>query len=439
MVERAWTFRFYNKKSSEDGHAFDTWENENRSKKEIMSIKVTIRGFQSIKHPVEILVEGYSVIEGESNLGKSAVIRAIHAALSNRAGTEFITEEESVCEVVIKSLGHTVRWSKDHKSTFYEVDGVKISKPGRGTVPDEVRAAGLYAIKTIDKELHWPQIHFQWEQPFIIGAYTDTLAAELLGASQDTVKIGRAIKLVNGDVTKCKARVEFLEKQHQELVTSVAKMEDMADRLNALQRMVDHTEKVKDEALKQESTYQDLVDKYRSFWGGWKISSAVAKVSVPATLDVSYHEKLVNLYRRYTQTCFLMEVSSKNQDAVPAILDGREYITEITRLDRELNQVSRQIQTTGPVVSIQQPQKVDGQGIVNRIHSLKGLREQYLRAQKDLDSSVRVTGEINIELKQVDGEREKLRYLVGSIERCPLCSAPMKDGCYCPEEGTLVG
>jgi len=399
-----------------------------------VSIKVKIRGFQSIKNPIEIVVDGYCTIEGESNLGKSAVIRAIHAALSNRAGTEFITEDELACEVTIESLGHTIKWHKDHKSTLYEVDGVRINKPGRGTVPDEVRAAGLCAIKTLDKELHWPQIHFQWEQPFIIGSYTDILAAELLGASQDTVKIGRAIKLVNSDVTKYKIKTDFLEKQSQELTTTVGKMEEIAAKLNALQKVVDQTETVMNDALKKESTYRDLVGRYRSSWGSWRVSSAAAKASVPATLDVSHHEKLTDLYRRYTQACFLVETSSKNQGVVPEILDGREYITEINYLYKALNRVSEQIQIMGPVVSIQEPQRLDGQGIASKLRSLRSLQEQYLKIQKDLDSSVRLTDEINAELKKTDGERKKINHLVESIERCPLCSAPMRDGIYCPDE-----
>lgn len=403
-----------------------------------MSLRIKIRGFQSIKNPIEIVVDGYCTIEGESNLGKSAVIRAIHAALSNRAGTEFITEDELACEVVIESLGHKVKWYKDRKGTSYEVDGTKINKPGRGTIPDEVKTVGLYAIKTLDKELHWPQIHFQWEQPFIIGSYTDTLAAELLGASQDTVKVSRAIKLVNADVTKCKTKAEFLDKQHQELVTTVEKMEGIAANLNTLQQAVDQTETVRNEALKQESTYRGLVGRYRLSWNGWKISSTAAKAIVPATLDVSYHEKLTDLHRRYTQACSLVEMSSKNQGVVPEVMNGREYITEITRLYNESKRISQQIRITGLVVSLPQVQRPEGQKIVNRIHSLKRLQEQFLKAQKEIDSHARLMGEITTELKEIDGEREKIHHLVGSIERCPLCSAPMKDGVYCPDDAVSV-
>jgi hypothetical protein len=403
-----------------------------------LSLRIKIRGFQSIKNPVEVVVDGYCTIEGESNLGKSAVIRAIHAALSNRAGSEFITEDELACEVIIESLGHMVRWYKDRKSIFYEVDGVKINKPGRGTVPDEVKVAGLCAIKTLDKELHWPQIHFQWEQPFIIGSYTDTLAAELLGASQDTIKISRAIKLVNADVAKCKTSVDFLEKQHKELVTTVENMEVSVTKLNELQKTVDQTETVRNASLKQESIYRDLIGRYRLSWNSWKVSSAAAKVTIPGTLDVSHYERITDLYKRYNQACFLIEVSSKNQNTVIEILDGRESIIEINRLYNELNRVSQRIKILDLAVSLPQIEKPDGQTIINRIHLLKNLQGQFLKTQRDVDSYARVIDEISIELKEIDEERKKINHMVSSIERCPLCSAPMRNGSYCPDE-VLIG
>ena len=399
-----------------------------------MSLKIKIRGFQSVKNPVEIIVDGYCTIEGESNLGKSAVIRAIHAALCNRAGTEFITEDELDCEVIIESLGHTIKWAKSRKATVYEIDGNKINKPGKGTIPDEVRIAGLYAIRTLDKELHWPQFHFQWDQPFIVGSYTDILAAELLGASKETVTIGKAIKLVNQDVTKCKTRTDFLERQHLELVANVRIMEEIATRLNATQQEVDQVEAVRNAALKQESTYQELIGRYRSSWSGWKVSSVAAKVTIPSVLDVSSHARLTDIYRRYTRALSLVDLSSKNQGIVPEAPDNRQHITDIIRLYKESNRVSQQIQIMASVVSISQPKRPDGQGIASRIQSLKSLQTQFLKAQKELDSSIRVKGEIDTELREIDEERKKINYFVGSIERCPLCLAPMKDGVYCPEE-----
>jgi hypothetical protein len=88
----------------------------------------------------------------------------------------------------------------------------------------------------------------------------------------------------------------------------------------------------------------------------------------------------------------------------------------------------------GSVVSFPQVQRLDGQGIVNRIHSLKSLQEQFLKAQENIDSHARVMGEISTELKKIDGERGKINHLVGSIEKCPLCLAPMRNGIYCSDE-----
>jgi hypothetical protein len=396
-----------------------------------LSLKITIRGFQSIKNPVEILIDGYCTIEGESNLGKSAVVRALHAAVSNRIGTEFITEGVEDCDIAIESPNHSLKWLKTRKATVYEVDGKAIHKPGKGTIPDEVMVLGIAAIKTIDRELHWPQIHFQWEQPFIIGSHTDTTAAELLGASQDTATISRAIKLVNSDVAKCKIKADLLEKQHQELTVSVTKMEELSLKLNALQQEADQKERERNTALKKETVYRDLITRYRNAWRGWKVSSTAAKAAVPAHLDVSYHEKLTDLYRRYLRAQALNNISSKSYP-IPKIPDACERVVEVTRLYRESNRLLQRIQVLGQAIKLPRIQCPDLQKIVVRIASLKSLQKQFLKAQKDLDSSVQLNGKITIELKQLEEERKQIEYLVSSIEKCPLCSAPMKDGVFCP-------
>ena len=51
---------------------------------------VRIRGFQSWKQ-ADLDLEPLTVVVGESDQGKSALIRALESVMENRAGTEFIT------------------------------------------------------------------------------------------------------------------------------------------------------------------------------------------------------------------------------------------------------------------------------------------------------------------------------------------------------------
>ena len=52
-------------------------------------IEVEIQNFQSIDK-VAFKIEGFTVLVGRSNIGKSALIRAIHCALTGASGTDFV-------------------------------------------------------------------------------------------------------------------------------------------------------------------------------------------------------------------------------------------------------------------------------------------------------------------------------------------------------------
>src|SRR4051794_2545174 len=132
-----------------------------------MAIELALQGFQSIRRPVCLTLHGLTVIEGESNLGKSALVRLIHAAFANKQGTYYIsTGAESAVFDWRDGTNHLV-WEKRGSSVSYLVNGKTLHKPGRGVVPTEVSRVGVCEIRTSDKHRFWPQIQFQGEPPFV--------------------------------------------------------------------------------------------------------------------------------------------------------------------------------------------------------------------------------------------------------------------------------
>ena len=58
-----------------------------------MATKVNIKNYQSIKD-VSFEVDGFTVIIGKNNIGKSAIIRALEAPLANQAGKTLFGAEK---------------------------------------------------------------------------------------------------------------------------------------------------------------------------------------------------------------------------------------------------------------------------------------------------------------------------------------------------------
>lgn len=107
-------------------------------------ILVEVENFQSIaKQTIEI--EGFSVLVGKSNLGKSAIVRAVKAALTGAPAESFVRHGASCsrakgaksckcyCSVRIVGPDLDLRWEKGDSVNRYECNGRPYSVVGRGT------------------------------------------------------------------------------------------------------------------------------------------------------------------------------------------------------------------------------------------------------------------------------------------------------------------
>lgn len=113
-------------------------------------INVKIKNFQSIGS-VDFNIDGLTVIVGKNNLGKSALIRAINAALTNQIGKEFIRHGKKSCEVTLKKDDLQIAWTKGD-SASYKINGKDYSRLNRN-IPEPILNAGFRKIEVGDQKL----------------------------------------------------------------------------------------------------------------------------------------------------------------------------------------------------------------------------------------------------------------------------------------------
>jgi hypothetical protein len=134
-------------------------------------VKIHIEDFQSLG-AVDIEATGLTVLVGKSNLGKSAVVRAVEAALFNRPGAEFVRTDCATALVEITGLpaadGSTldVRWEKGKSVNRSTVNGEDYAKVGN-EAPPPVQAAGYRDIK-VGTEWLRPQVSGQFDPLFLL-------------------------------------------------------------------------------------------------------------------------------------------------------------------------------------------------------------------------------------------------------------------------------
>ena len=184
--------------------------------------KVSIKDFQIIKGASLSFKPGLNCIIGQSNNGKSAILRAVKSAIYNKAGTTSIRLGANSYAVGIQSNGHTVILQKGANSC-YKVDGTILGKIGRVQLPEVADALG---IKSLTLNGLTEEINFldQMEKPFLLDrSETDlfrfivdsgkdsniTLALKTL--TQDRQQISKDINIIQGKLQQVEDEVKLQE------------------------------------------------------------------------------------------------------------------------------------------------------------------------------------------------------------------------------------
>jgi DNA repair ATPase RecN len=133
--------------------------------------RVRIQQFQSLES-VTLDLGRFTVIIGKSDVGKSAVIRAIKAAVTNQAGQAFIKAGAKSTGVGLLFDDTRVAWRKTatavSASSEYKTATDTFTKIGR-EVPASIASLLRMGELTIAGERVFPTIHSQFHLPFLMG------------------------------------------------------------------------------------------------------------------------------------------------------------------------------------------------------------------------------------------------------------------------------
>lgn len=178
-----------------------------------MMVEVEIKDFQSIEH-VKFQIDGFTVLVGRSNLGKSSVVRAVQCALTAATGTDFVRHglhcdrrnkglKKCKCfaSVRIKTAAIDLTWEKGDGVNRYMVlkDGEKettvYDKVGQGT-PDFLQPA-FRPVKVGDSQ-ELIQVSEQFSPIFLLDQ-SGVSVADVLSDVAQLDDINTAMNLVSKD------------------------------------------------------------------------------------------------------------------------------------------------------------------------------------------------------------------------------------------------
>jgi len=240
---------------------------------------INIQNFQSLVD-VDIEPGQFTVLIGASDLGKSAIVRALESLIHNRTGQGFIRHGQKGCFVGLNiSESHIVEWTKG-KSASYSVDGKYFEKIG-GSVPEEVSDVLKMGEVIVGGVKLFPNIHSQFDAPFLVTESTAS-KAKILGeisglnilysATQEGRRIEQSLKksqsIKLNDLELLKERLvefDFLKdwelklQESSELFKEVDIFSDSVDYLVFSLIQYDKLLKVQEKIESAVTDYEDLI------------------------------------------------------------------------------------------------------------------------------------------------------------------------------------
>lgn len=274
---------------------------------------ISLKNFQSLADAEIELSPGLNVIVGPSNLGKSAVLRALKALVRNAPSTGLVRDKAKEFRITATfEDGTTETLTKGAKKSVFDLDvpGAEdwsYAKAGAYDVPEEIK--NLWKIPSPDgRELAFATQH---ETPFLL-AEPASAVAKVLGDLTNASALMEAVQKANKRRTEAlndaKARTREAEEAREEIlshkgITARGKaLKAAREALNAakaqIQQMAELESLLEDKARIDEifqKTKGALVDTDKLLSGLSMVESAIIEVKALESL-VSQRQKTTTAY-----------------------------------------------------------------------------------------------------------------------------------------------
>jgi len=204
-----------------------------------------IDNFQSIKHSI-IELSGFATVQGASNRGKTAVVRALRSILYNDWHPSYLRKGEKKCtlkltfDVNINNVKQIIQIKPENSYRIVHWDGTEDGwYPKTGTsVPAEIRDMNFKLVKTERDDKFNMNFQGQLETLFLVGEASEVLVTSFINKVFDIQRYERALKNITSDAIKLNRKhgnaVTDLEVSNQKIADNSAKLSTVQEKLGYL-------------------------------------------------------------------------------------------------------------------------------------------------------------------------------------------------------------
>lgn len=385
-------------------------------------IKISVKNFQSIKD-ISFSIDGFTTLIGRNFIGKSAVLRAINAALTNQQGTDFIRWGEKFCEVTIETKDLSILWHKEKGNNFYDINNKKYNKIGSQPPPKELLNQGYGLIDISGEKINL--LYAQQFFPLFLVDRNDSKSADFLISIYGLDRLYKAVDLCEKDRKKSN-NILKIRKGDKEIIENELKrfegFDDIQDKFKNISKQkksieseenkIDYLNTIKDKIisktlilkrlkplielkipvnseLKSQIEDKEKLSKYleeiKQLKNNVQNLSSIKKINIPADTIKNYEKELKKL------------------------LELKKKFSEYEILKSEINKLKN-------IVDIKIPQNTYD---YTKIDKLKNLYQKLSAQSAELKKLKEDLNNTDQQITEVSKQLEK-------YNRCPVCKSELK-------------
>ena len=402
-------------------------------------ITIEIKDFQSIEE-IKFSVEGPTAIVGRSNIGKSAVVRALKCALTNGEGTSFVRHGPE-CERVVRGMksckcqssvhivmdGFDLLWEKGDAVNRYLFNKVKYDKPGKG-LPDFLADSGFSPVKIGDSSSNI-QVANQFYPIFLLNQYGGVIAETISDVAR-LDRINKATRMVEKDRREAASTKKVRETDAEQLRTNLKVYEGLDAALHKVSEVEDSLSKV-DAAEGRVEVLKEFVTKTSNLVIRIRAIANVDSVAIPDIDEVTAAQdrvgalsKFVTDFDRRTEAHDSLVWVESLEDKIPSIKgvqDLRDSVSKLGAWIDRLRTLKAKFQALESVTQKDLSPIDPINELKASIMAMSGFSARHSSLQGTVTSLEDQLKEIELEEKQVSGE-------LNEFDVCPTCVQPFTLG-----------
>lgn len=385
-------------------------------------VRIKIQNFQSIEE-VTIDVDGFTCITGPTNVGKSAIIRAISSAILNNPVGGMVRKGASFCSVELQSKDWGFKWEKNDKGVN------RVWLPGKDKPLDklgqtqvlEVAKMGFISIQVGDDEVQpWfaPQFQSKGRGPLFLldqsGPRVTDFISEVsrLTVLQDAIVLASRGKRRLNDAAKSKSEEANKLKETLTRLSGIESLIGLVSDLDGQYRSIEEYEKkieIGEKILRKVAQHREIME----------VLDKAPNISIPKDNCKDLIQKMRTLgyhWRSLNSAAQRVIVVRGQPVQVPEGVEAKQSIEKLKKISaissrmRTLKAASTLFDAT---VNIPSPP--------SGIHELRKL-SVFSRKIQALRQEIK---SMDQKMESIQSQLSEVQFEIESIPSCPTCLRPM--------------